>query len=70
MRETGGPVRARAWSAAKKIRFGHADSGQNPDPGRLRRHWDDEASGKVDKGINELWVVEYQGLDVEQQLSG
>lgn len=50
--------------------FGHADSGQNPDPGRLRHHWDDETSGKVDVGINELWVVEYQGLGVEQQLSG
>ncbi len=39
-----------------KLAFYHADSGQNPDPGRLRSHWDGDNSGKVVM-INGYWVV-------------
>lgn len=41
----GGPVRA--WAGvSEKFSMDPADSGQNPDPGRLKRNWDESASEK------------------------
>jgi hypothetical protein len=65
----GGPDRARARDSAGCCALDHADSGQNPDPGRLR--------SQRDVTPQESWVLSsvlfvsfYRVLVLEQQLSG
>ena len=42
----GDPVRA--WAGvSEKLSMNPADSGQNPDPGRLRGCWDDSTSERI-----------------------